>query len=94
MTTSFAENGAFVQKKSCMTRRQSKDVEMLSSEGDFCDGAFVTELCILSGCKNISVRPVAEKRTGSTAGKQAGNLPGVTPQEKSSLAGIWTGKTE
>jgi hypothetical protein len=94
MQTSFAEDSACVQKKSCMTRRQSENVEMLSSKGDFCDGAFVTELCILSGCKNIGVRPVAAQQTGGTAREKVASARGVTPQEKASLAGIWTERTE
>jgi hypothetical protein len=55
--------------------------------GGVCEHAFVTELCILRGCKNIGVRLLEEKQTRDHEEERSAKARGVTPQERASLAG-------
>jgi hypothetical protein len=87
MKTRFAEDRAFVKREGGIPCRQGRNGKMLPGTGGCCEHAFVTELCILRGCKNIGVRLLEEKHTGNCAEKRAANASGVTQQERDSLAG-------
>lgn len=86
MKTSFAEENAFVQRKGGMTCRQRKEKRIPLRSGGCCEHEFVTELCILRGCKNIGVRLLEEEQTSDRAEKRVANTPGGTQQERASLA--------
>lgn len=87
MKTSFAQNSTIVQREGGMACCQSKDRKIRSDSSGFCEHEFVTELCILMGCKHIGVRLLEKKQTGDRAEKRAANAPGVTHEERASLAG-------
>ena len=86
MKTGFAQKQTSIQREAGTTCPQRKGRKIVPGMEGVCEHDFVTELCILRGCKNIGVRRLEERHTGDHGEQPAVKAQGVTLEERASLA--------
>ena len=86
MKTGYAQKNAITRREPGVTCPQRRGRKLVHGAEGVCGHQFVTELCILRGCRNIGVRLLEETQSGNRAEHAAIQAQGVTPEERASLA--------